>query len=130
MTTSAHPDLSPDPQEHTMDTTPTDPVEPAAAPRQGSTSPDSSAGPVPGAAWASGATGTTGTTGPSGSTPRWPVRVGTVVWGLVVMAVGVGLLALAAGAVFDVQLAMIVLVAGAGVALLVGSVLSAGRRRG
>ncbi len=58
------------------------------------------------------------------------VRVGTTVWGLVVLAVGIGLLAIAAGAVFDVQLASIGLIAAAGVALLVGSLLTAtGRRR-
>lgn len=58
------------------------------------------------------------------------VRVGTVVWGLVVTAVAVGLLALANGATFDVQLATIVVIAGAGVALLVGSLLGTRRRHG
>lgn len=58
------------------------------------------------------------------------VRVGTVVWGLVVAAVGVGLMAFASGLVFDVELALIVLVAAAGVALLVGTLLSSRRRRG
>lgn len=56
-------------------------------------------------------------------------RVGTVVWGLVVAAIGVGLLAVALGVVFDVELAFIVLVAAAGVLLLVGSVFGARRRR-
>lgn len=61
---------------------------------------------------------------------RQRVRVGTTVWGLVVVAVGLGLIAIAAGAVFDVQLATIGLIAAAGVALLVGSLLTAtGRRR-
>jgi hypothetical protein len=60
---------------------------------------------------------------------RRGVRVGTVVWGLVLAAVGVGLLAWASGLVFDVQLAVILLVAAAGVALLVGSLVG-GRRRG
>jgi hypothetical protein len=59
---------------------------------------------------------------------RRGVRVGTVVWGLVLAAIGVGLLAWASGVVFDVQLAVILLVAAAGVALLVGSLWS-GRRR-
>lgn len=58
------------------------------------------------------------------------VRVGTVVWGLVLTAIGVGLLAVASGVVFDVELAMIILVAAAGVALLVGSILTEVRRRG
>ncbi|HEY3436363.1 MAG TPA: hypothetical protein VGK35_01630 [Actinotalea sp.] len=57
------------------------------------------------------------------------VRVGTVVWGLVVAAIGLGLLAYAIGVAFDVQLAVIVLVAAAGVALLVGSLVTSTRRR-
>ena len=62
--------------------------------------------------------------------PRAPrrVRVGSVVWGVVVVAFAVGLVAFANGAVFDVQLAGIVLVAAAGVALLAGSLASARRR--
>ena len=58
------------------------------------------------------------------------VRVGTVVWGLVIAAIGVGLLAYAIGVAFDVQLALIVLVAAAGGALLVGSLVTGFRRRG
>jgi hypothetical protein len=78
--------------------------------------------------------GTTGTTGATGATPTTPevargVRVGTVVWGLVVVVAGVLLAAAAAGVVFDVQLAVIATVALAGVALVVGSLVSAGRRR-
>jgi heme A synthase len=61
--------------------------------------------------------------------PRRPVRIGTVVWGLVIAAIGVGILAFALGLVFDVQLAMIVVVAAAGVLLLVGSLATARRRR-
>ncbi|WP_454049617.1 hypothetical protein [Cellulomonas sp. Marseille-Q8402] len=56
-------------------------------------------------------------------------RSGTVVWGLVVAVFGVGILAVAAGVRIDVQLALIVLLAAAGVALLVGSLLTAARRR-
>ncbi|MDO8105633.1 hypothetical protein Q6348_00285 [Isoptericola sp. b441] len=67
------------------------------------------------------------------TTPRGPaenrgIRVGTVVWGLVVIAVALGLLAIGNGLVFDVQLAVILLVAGAGLAVLVGSLLGARRR--
>ena len=58
------------------------------------------------------------------------VRVGTVVWGLVIAAIGVGLLAFASGVVFDVELALIGLVAAAGVALLAGSLVTGMRRRG
>ena len=57
------------------------------------------------------------------------VRVGTVVWGLVLAAIGTGLLAASLGVAFDVELAFIVLVAAAGVLLLVGSVASSRRRR-
>ena len=60
--------------------------------------------------------------------PRRRLRVGTVVWGLVIAAIGVGLLAWAAGFSIDVQLAIIVLLAVAGTALLVvGSILSGAR---
>lgn len=58
------------------------------------------------------------------------VRVGTVVWGLVIAAVGVGVLALASGYVFDVELAFIGLVTLAGVALLAGSLINGARHRG
>ncbi|WP_456824819.1 hypothetical protein [Cellulomonas sp. P5_E12] len=59
--------------------------------------------------------------------PRRRLRVGTVVWGLVIAAIGVGLLAWAAGVAIDLQLAMIVLLAVAGTVLLVGSILSGAR---
>ena len=58
---------------------------------------------------------------------RRRLRVGTVVWGLVIAAIGVGLLAWAAGVAIDLQLAMIVLLAVAGTALLVGSIVSGAR---
>ncbi len=105
-----------DPEEHTMSTTP-DPMTEDATPA------------TAGATWRpqNATDEQTATVGPA--TDR-RVRVGTTVWGLVVLAVGLGLLALAAGAVFDVQLAVIGLIAAAGVALLVGSLLTAtGRRR-
>lgn len=60
---------------------------------------------------------------------RPTLRVGTVVWGLVLAAIGVGVLAWAGGASIDVQLATIVLLAAAGTALLVGSLVSSARRR-
>ena len=63
--------------------------------------------------------------------PSAPVaqRVGTVVWGLVVAAVGVGLLSVAWGANLDAELALIVLLGAAGVALLVGSLVGLRRSR-
>ena len=61
--------------------------------------------------------------------PRSRLRVGTVVWGLVIAAIGVGVVATAAGAVFDLQLALIALLAVAGVAMLGGSIAVTARHR-
>ena len=60
---------------------------------------------------------------------RPSLRVGTVVWGLVIAAIGVGLLSIAWGANLDAQLALIVLLGAAGVALLVGSLVGMRRSR-
>jgi hypothetical protein len=66
----------------------------------------------------------------TGTAPaRPPVRIGTIVWGLVIAAIGVLVLALAAGATIDSGLAVIGLLAGSGVALLIGALVSAARRR-
>jgi hypothetical protein len=62
--------------------------------------------------------------------PRPRLRVGTAVWGLVIAAIGVGVVALASGAVFDLQLALITLLAAAGVAMLGGSIAAVARHRG
>ncbi|MBL0884700.1 hypothetical protein [Myceligenerans indicum] len=56
-------------------------------------------------------------------------RVGTIVWGLVVLAVGLGVLAATAGARIDVSFAAILLLGGAGIALVAGSIVSSFRRR-
>ncbi|WP_129784335.1 hypothetical protein [Promicromonospora panici] len=56
-------------------------------------------------------------------------RVGTAVWGLIVIAVGLGILAVSAGVIFDLGVALIVLLGAAGVILVVGSVISSVRRR-
>lgn len=61
--------------------------------------------------------------------PQRGMRVGTMVWGLVLAAIGAGVLAWALGVSFDVELAFIILVAAAGVLLLVGSVATTWRRR-
>jgi hypothetical protein len=61
--------------------------------------------------------------------PRPRLRVSTAVWGLVIAAIGVGIVALASGAVFDLQLALITLLAVAGLAMLAGSVAAATRHR-
>jgi hypothetical protein len=62
--------------------------------------------------------------------PRPRLRVSTAVWGLVIAAIGVGVVALASGAVFDLQLALIALLAVAGAAMLGGSIAAAVRHRG
>lgn len=57
------------------------------------------------------------------------VRVGTIVWGLVIVARGIGVLVVNAGYTLDVELAFIVLLAAAGTAMLLGTLLK-GRRGG
>jgi|GEM_PF-1040468 len=66
---------------------------------------------------------------PPAPEPRKGLRVGTVVWGLIVAVVGVGLLSIAWGAHLDAELALIVLLGAAGVALLVGSLIGMRRSR-
>ncbi|GAA4830752.1 hypothetical protein GCM10023221_02990 [Luteimicrobium xylanilyticum] len=60
---------------------------------------------------------------------RRPVRVGTVVWGLVVAACGVLVLAAAGGAHIDGGTVAIAILGGAGVALVLGSIITGVRRR-
>src|SRR5665811_1264181 len=67
---------------------------------------------------------------PGPVTPRRGVRVGTIVWGLVIAAIGVGILAYALDVTFDAQLASIIVIFAAGVLLLVGSIATSRRRRG
>ncbi len=74
-------------------------------------------------------TSTTASTTVAPATARRGMRVGTVVWGLVLATIGAGVLAWAIGLSFDVELAVIVLVAAAGVLLLAGSVATVWRRR-
>ncbi|WP_265520708.1 hypothetical protein [Oerskovia flava] len=69
-----------------------------------------------------GATAHTATKAPS------TLRVGTVVWGFVVVAIGIGVLAISFGAQIDVELAAISLLGLAGVSLLVGAVVAGARR--
>ncbi len=61
--------------------------------------------------------------------PRARLRVGTVVWGLVITAIGIMVLATASGASFDLGLVMIGLIGFAGIALLIGSIASGIRHR-
>lgn len=68
--------------------------------------------------------------GPAPVAPRRSMRVGTIVWGLVIAAIGVGILAYALDVTFDAQLASIIVIFAAGLLLLVGSIATSRRRRG
>lgn len=68
---------------------------------------------------------TTRTAGPQGAQG---VKVGTLVWGLIVALLGAGVLAVAAGYTIDVQLAAIVLLIAAGVGLILGPLVQTLRR--
>lgn len=95
------------------DTYPTDTY--PAAPRAGDAAPTVPAAPAP---------------LPAATPTSRGIRVGTLVWGMVLAAVGVGVLALSAGYTLDVELAMIVLLGAAGAVMLVGSILKGRRRPG
>lgn len=112
------------------------PAVPASGPQPGATQ------HVPAAAGTAPTGAAPGGTAPAGTAPagtagqpaaqaaakRGP-RVGTAVWGLIVIAVGLGILAVSAGVVFDFGVALIVLLGVAGVILVAGSVISSVRRR-
>lgn len=83
-----------------------------------------------------------GTTGPSPTdssvtpvpptatpTARRGPRAGTVVWGLLVIAVGVLIIVATTGVAVDLQLAAIIGLAAAGVLLLVTALISSARQR-
>lgn len=65
---------------------------------------------------------------PAPSTPARSVRTGTVIWGLILTVCGVGMIAAATGRHFDLGLAVIVVLGATGLALLIGSLVKAGRR--
>ncbi|GLY56397.1 MULTISPECIES: hypothetical protein [Cellulosimicrobium] len=69
------------------------------------------------------------TGGAPGALPRRGPRVATIVWGFVIVAFAVVVLAAALGARVDLGLATIVVLAAAGVTLVVGSIVSGARRR-
>ncbi|NDO88843.1 hypothetical protein [Cellulosimicrobium composti] len=103
------------------------PTAPAGQP--GPTGPTGPAGP----AGPAGPTATAGQPGPTGpvsplAARRGP-RVATIVWGFVIVAFGAVVLAGALGARVDLGLASIVVLAAAGVTLVVGSIVSGARRR-
>ncbi|GAA2719631.1 hypothetical protein CAE01nite_06840 [Cellulomonas aerilata] len=89
---------------------------------------EAAGGPTAGATTATTATPTTPTTAADRPVDR-SLRVGTVVWGLIIAIIGVGFIAVAAGARFDVELVLIGLLALAGVALVAGSMAVSLRRR-
>jgi hypothetical protein len=107
-------------QDAVTDVSPTVEPQPASAPAASAPYPPASAASAPYPP-ASAGTGT--------APARPPVRIGTIVWGLVIAAIGVLVLALAAGATIDSGLAVIGLLAGSGIALLIGALVSAARRR-
>ena len=72
---------------------------------------------------------TTVTSTDEGTTRERPgLRPGTVVWGLVIALVGVGVLLVGAGYTIDVQLASIVLLIAAGLGLILGPLIQSLRR--
>ncbi|WP_407318882.1 hypothetical protein UQW22_00385 [Isoptericola halotolerans] len=70
-----------------------------------------------------------GTAAPAAPLVRSGPRTTTIVWGLIVVAIGIGLLATTAGATIDLELAAILLLGVAGLLLVVGSVAGSMRRR-
>ena len=69
-----------------------------------------------------GTTATTATPEPPATAENSGPRVTTIVWGLVIAAIGAGLLAVALGVTFDLELAVIIVIAAAGLALVGGSI--------
>ena len=57
-----------------------------------------------------------------------PVRAGTMVWGLLVLVLGLGAMAVATGRRLDVEVALISLFVLAGIGLLAGSAIGAAQR--
>lgn len=70
-------------------------------------------------------------TRPEDATPAHPreARVGTIVWGLVLVAIAAGIVAIAQGYTIDAELALIIGLGVAGLLLLGGSLATAARRR-
>jgi len=62
--------------------------------------------------------------------PDRVLRVGTIVWGLVIAAIGALILAYALDVDFDTELAVIIVMAAAGVLLLGGTIANSLRRKG
>lgn len=106
-----------------------EPVDPAAAP---AAAPTPAPAVDPAAQWNTTAQ-QKANVAPSGTVPgedprNRGLRVGTVVWGFIIVAVGAGILALALGATYDLDVALIALLSVAGLVLVVGSIVSSSRR--
>lgn len=56
------------------------------------------------------------------------VRFTTITWGLILLSLGVAMMTLAAGYIFDTQLALIIVLAVAGITLLGGSLVRSIRK--
>ncbi|MFI2702603.1 hypothetical protein [Cellulosimicrobium composti] len=113
------------------DTTVLDVPDPAPAHDPGPAAPARAPGPAApaGQTGPTTSTGQPGPTGPAPVAPRRGPRVATIVWGFVIVAFGAVVLAGALGARVDLGLASIVVLAAAGVTLVVGSIVSGARRR-
>ena len=108
---------------------PAAPAHPLAAPGGPTTTgPTSDAVPSAGPSLPATPTTPVAPTDPSSLVRRGP-RVSTIVWGFVIVAFGVVVLAAALGARVDLGLATIVVLAAAGLTLVVGSIVSGARRR-
>lgn len=88
----------------------------------GRSAPSASSAPAPAAAPAVPAEATV-------PAPRRGPRISTIVWGFVIVAFGTVVLASAFGARVDTGLVAILVLAAAGVTLVVGSIISGARRR-
>jgi cobalamin biosynthesis Mg chelatase CobN len=123
------PDPAPYPAAASVSSSSTSSASTTSAPTAPSTSSPSTGSPSA----ASPATGTTTGVDDRADRAQPLVRTGprsiTVVWGFVVVAVALGLLARASGASVDAELGAIVLLSVAGVLLVVTSVIGAARRR-
>ncbi len=63
------------------------------------------------------------------ATRKRGIRISTIVWGFLIVAIGVGLIKMANNDRFDITLALIIVLAIAGLTLVVSSVVSSVRRQ-
>lgn len=130
MSTTPHPEPSErtEPLTQPISTTPS-----STGATGGSGSPEATS-PMGVPAYTGSPTGATGSTehtsgGTKDADERREPRVATIVWGLILVSVAAGVLAVAQGYRIDAELALIVGLGVAGLLLLVGSLATAARRR-